>query len=163
MTQSLSVDINNIIYDVKRITVDNWNVFYYQEFENILVDNQKINDDIWEKLDVYLKSNFNTNFRIQLSFRSVPFLVAFFFDQKEIRIATSKLSSELFVLQQPDILNSRLEKVANLRVHAEKISGISYKNFPTVIEVLTKTTDLPDFKLDEKFKNIDNLSQEITK
>lgn len=145
------------------IEVNDWNIYFYKEFENIFLTQGSFNSDVWEELKKYSSLLNCSSFRIQMHFRGTPFLVAFFFESREIRIATMKLSQELFVLQQSDILDLNIKEVQNLRKHAEKVASLSFKNFPTVIETLTETEKLPNFFDREKFKDVDERAQEVTK
>ena len=145
MTLNFNLNQEQLVYHVISSECSGWKVFYYKEFENVIGELGKINSDVEQKLLPYLAINSPSHFRIQLHFRSVSFLVAFFFDSKEIRIATPKLSNELFILQHPDILSLEIEAVKQMRKHAEKIASLSFKEFPSVIEVLTATKNLPNF------------------
>lgn len=162
MTTNSRIKLDSIFHNLVNVKKDQWTIFYYQEFNNIIGDNE-LNEDIWTELKRYIDRPLNANFRMQLSLRSVPFLVAFFYDTKEIRIATVKLSQELFVLQQSEVLELNLDHVSKLRLHAEKIAGLSFRNFPSVIETITKVEELPDFFNDKKFNEVEAHSTEITK
>ena len=96
-------------------------------------------------------------------FRSIPFLVGFYFDKKEVRFYTPKLSQELFLLQQSDILDLNIQQVKDLRIHAEMAASLQIKNFPTVIESLIKVEGLPDLINDTKYQAIEIRSAEIVK
>jgi RHH-type proline utilization regulon transcriptional repressor/proline dehydrogenase/delta 1-pyrroline-5-carboxylate dehydrogenase len=170
MTVNSRLKLDSIFFNLKSIECNSWKIFYYREFENI-IGLENIQEDIWQELNQYIKRPLSSNFRIQLHLRSVPFLVAFFYKEKEIRIATSKLSSELFVLQQSSILELRVPAVTNLRIHTEKIASLSFKNFPTVIETITTVGCLPNFLEENFIENdqakklsiVEEKAQEITK
>lgn len=161
MTQSFHQDASIILNQVTSVEESNWKIFYYKEFENLIASDNKLHSDVWDSISKY--TNLNQDFRLQLHLRSTPFLVAFFYREKEIRIATPKLSNELFVLQQPDIIKLNTDTVLKLRTHAEKIAGLSFKNFPTVIDSLTSTSDLPNYFDKSKFSVVEENAQEITK
>ena len=101
----------------------NWKIYYYKDFRSLLVDsNGLLNQDVWNTLLPYLKQT--TDFRIQLTIRSVPFLVGFFFKNNEIRFFTPKLSQELFLLQQTEILELNFEFIKELRKHTEMAASL---------------------------------------
>jgi RHH-type proline utilization regulon transcriptional repressor/proline dehydrogenase/delta 1-pyrroline-5-carboxylate dehydrogenase len=137
-----------------------WKLFFYQEFGDIFMEKDTINSDVIETIAPYL-NNLNQNFRIQLVFRATPFLVGFYFDRKEVRFYTPKLSQELFVLQQSEILDLNLSKVNDMRLHAELAASLQVKNFPTIIENLIKVEGLPDLLNDSKYQHIEERSAQI--
>ncbi len=145
----------------------NWKILFYQEFAQLLVDSdQKLNADVRSKLHTQLQvSDYqkSVNFRTELIIRSVPFLVGFFFDRKEIRLYTPKLSQELFLLQQSEILELESSLVKELRIHAELAASLQVKKFPTVIETITSTYGLPDLLNDPIFLEADERSAIIVK
>lgn len=138
-------------------------VYFYKEFSNILVDsNNTLNPDVWNIISPYLNQS-TTDFRVELSIRSVPFLLSFFFKNKEIRFYTPKLSQELFLLQQADILDLNLDMVKDLRKHTELGASLPVNKFPSVIESLIATQKLPDLFNDKRFEKVEERSQEIIK
>ena len=140
-----------------------WKIYFYKDFSDLLLDHQnQLNDDVWAVIAPYLKNSF-VDFRVQLTFRSTPFLVGFFFKNKEIRLFSPKLSQELFLLQQSEILDLNLEIIKELRKHTEMAASLQYHNFPSVIESLIKTDNLPDLFNDLRFAKVEERSQEITK
>lgn len=163
MSLNFNLNQDHLVYHVVSSDCNGWKIFYYKEFENIFSNLGQLHPDIEQELKPFINLVSMKNFRIQLHFRSVPFLVAFFYDTKEIRIATPKLSNELFVLQHPDILSLENQSVQLMRKHAEKIAGLSFKDFPSVIELLTATKKLPNYFQDKSLENIESEAQDITK
>ncbi len=140
-----------------------WKLFFYKEFSSLLIDNNKLlNEDVWVLLSPFLKHS-KSDFRIQLTIRSIPFLVGFFFKTREIRFFTPKLSQELFLLQQSEILDLNLELVKELRKHTELAASLQVKHFPSVIETLISTDGLPDLLNDKRFVKVEERAHEITK
>ncbi len=140
-----------------------WKVIFYKEFSNIIIEkDHTLHADIAQVLTPYLMG-LKQNFRSQMVFRSTPFLVGFYFDRKEVRFYTPKLSQELFILQQSDILDLELPQVRDLRVHTELAASLQAKNFPTVIESLIKVEGLPDLLNDPKYQAIEERSAQIVK
>ena len=155
--------LNTLSMIEKEEAGEKYKIYFYQEFANQLVDaNQNLNEDVWKTLSSFLKTG-PENFRLQLILRSVPFLVGFYFDRKEIRLYTPKLSQELFLLQQSDILDLANAHVKELRIHAELAASLQVKNFPTVIETVTKVEALPDLMNDPRFAGIEERSAQIVK
>lgn len=148
---------------VQSVNHAEWKIYFYKEFSSVFIDNNKnLNQDVWEILAPYQKES-NCDFRIQLTIRSIPFLVGFFFKNKEIRFYTPKLSQELFLLQQKEIIDLNLEVVKDLKKHAELAASLQVKNFPSVIETLIATEGLPDLFNDPRFQKVDERSNEIIK
>lgn len=148
---------------LQSITHLDWKIFYYSDFSSILVDqNKNLNIDVWDILSPYLKVS-SSGFRVQVTIRSIPFLVGFFFKTKEIRFYTPKLSQELFLLQQSEILDLNLDIIKDLRKHTEFAASFQVKNFPSVIETLMASEDLPDLLNDSRFVKVEERSQEIIK
>jgi RHH-type proline utilization regulon transcriptional repressor/proline dehydrogenase/delta 1-pyrroline-5-carboxylate dehydrogenase len=153
----------NFLMNIKKIQINDWSFYFYQEFLEIFVSAEdNMHPDILAEISPYMQ-NLTQNFRTQLVFRSVPFLVGFYFDRKEVRFYTPKLSQELFVLQQSDILDLNIPQVKEMRMHAELAASLQVKNFPTMIESLIKVEGLPDLLNDPKYKVIEEKSGEIVK
>ena len=148
---------------IKKVNHLDWKLFFYDEFADTFIDSsEQINEDILNQITP-LMDNLTRNFRTQMVFRSIPFLVGFYFDKKEVRFYTPKLSQELFLLQQSDILDLNIPPVKELRVHAEMAASLQVKNFPTVIESLIRVEGLPDLLKDQKYQEIEIRSAEIVK
>ena len=153
----------NFLMSIRKTEHLDWKFFFYDEFTNIFIDrNGQNNEDILNQINPLI-NNLTRNFRTQMVFRSVPFLVGFYFDKKEVRFYTPKLSQELFLLQQSDILDLDISQVKDLRIHAELAASLQVKNFPTVIEDLIKVEGLPDLLKDTKYQAIEIRSAEIVK
>lgn len=159
----MALSPENFLMSIKKVKHENWSFFFYQEFAEIFTDvNESMNPDVMSELESYM-TNLNQNFRTQMVFRSIPFLVGFYFDRKEIRFYTPKLSQELFVLQQSEILDLDNNAVKDLRTHAELAASLQVKNFPTVIESMIKSENLPDLMNDPKYAQVEQRSAEIVK
>lgn len=140
-----------------------WKIFFYKDFSPLLIDSGKtIHPDVWDSLSPFFNQS-SKDFRIQLTIRSNPFLVGFFFKNKEIRFFTPKLSQELFLLQQSEILDLNLEIVKDLRKHTEMAASLQFLSFPSVIESITGTLSLPDLFNDPRFVKVEERSQEIVR
>lgn len=159
----MSLIPETFLSNILKSNCDDWTYYFYEEFKNIFVGPQNIlNEDVVNTTSGYQK-RLKENFRIQLVFRSVPFLVGFYFDRKEVRFYTPKLSQELFILQQSEILDLNLPLVKELRFHAELAASLQVKNFPTHIENLIKTENLPDLLNDPFYEEVEEKTEVIVK
>lgn len=153
----------NFLMTIRKVNHNDWKFFFYDEFADIFMGSDEVlHADTLEQLEPFMQ-NLTNNFRTQMVFRSVPFLVGFYFNKKEVRFYTPKLSQELFLLQQSDILDLNIPQVKDLRVHAEMAASLQVKNFPTVIEDLIRVDGLPDLLKDPKYQAIEVRSAEIVK
>ena len=163
MLKVLSTRPEDFLLSIQSVDQAEWKIFFYKDFASLLVDSDNVlNLDVWESLAPYLKQ-INSDFRVQLTIRSTPFLIAFFHKLKEIRFFTPKLSQELFLLQQSEILDLNLGIITDLRKHTEMAASLQYKSFPSVIESLVSTDGLPDLFSEKKFIKVDERAQEIIK
>ncbi|NOT77929.1 MAG: aldehyde dehydrogenase family protein [Bacteriovoracaceae bacterium] len=157
----MSLVPEDFLSSLKSVSIKDWKIYYYNEFESIFIDKYgKLNHDIFQSLEVYLKGE-GESFRQQMSFRSVPFLVGFYNERKEIRTYTPKLSQELFVLQQTDIFELPSEIVKEMRFHTELAASLQTKKFPTIVESLIAYDGLPDLLNDPKYLKIEIRANEI--
>lgn len=157
--------LTSIINATQSINGEEWKIYYYLEFDGLIGNEGRLNEDVWVQLHAaWLSAKVeNQNFRTQLIIRSVPFLVGFYYDRKEIRLYSPKLSQELFLLQQSDILDINSAEVKELRTHAELAAALQVKQFPTVIESVTRVENLPDLLNDSKLEVIEERSALIVK
>ncbi|MEA9356514.1 bifunctional proline dehydrogenase/L-glutamate gamma-semialdehyde dehydrogenase [Bacteriovorax sp. PP10] len=148
---------------IRKVNHHDWSFFFYEEFaDTFMGSDDVIHADVLAELKPFME-NLTNNFRTQMVFRSVPFLVGFYFNKKEVRFYTPKLSQELFLLQQSEILDLNIPQVKDLRAHAEMAASLQVKNFPTVIEDLIRVDGLPDLLKDPKYQAIEVRSAEIVK
>ena len=146
---------------IETVKFQDYTLYFYQEFSHLLVDqNKELNSDVSSILTPFILQS-KKNFRHQLTLRSTPFLVGFFFDKKEIRLYSPKLSQELFLLQQPDIYDLNFSRVKELKYHSELVASLQTKNFPSSIQTLISTQGLPDLLQDPFYEKIEKRSQEI--
>ena len=155
----------DFVLSVSLISHADWNIFFYEEFGALLTNQNSslLLPDVWNELSPYLTGKTKNDFRIQLTIRSVPFLVGFFFHDKEIRFYSPKLSQELFLLQQREILNVDSEAIRKLRTHTEKAVSLDVRLFPSTIETLISKNSLPDLINNEIFSGVESRSNQIIK
>jgi len=158
----MSLGPQDFLSNLETISKLEWKIIFFEEFKDILVD--KVSGDL--HLDVYSLINVHMNdagenFRKQMTFRSIPFLVGFFKDRKEVRLYSPKLSQELFVLQQSDIYEINESIVTEMRKHTELAASLQTKKFPTIIEGLIAEEGLPDLLNDPKYTQVETRAHEI--
>lgn len=159
----MSVNPADFIKTIQTTEHQGWKLFFYLEFAELLIEKEgSLHADVWAKISPHVQT-LSLNFRTQITFRSVPFLVGFYYDKKEIRFYTPKLSQELFILQQSDILDLNLPQIKDLRLHAEMAASLQVKNFPSVIENLIKVEGLPDLLNNKDFARLEVRTAEIVK
>lgn len=157
-----SLKPEDFLLTLENVSQNEWKIYFYKEFKCLLVNSeQTLNVDVWTQLSPYL--NLKTDFRLQMTIRATPLLVAFFFKTKEIRFYTPKLSQELFLLQQSEILDLNLDIIKDLRKHTELAASLQVKNFPSSIESLIATDNLPDLFNDTRFVKVEARANEIIK
>ncbi len=157
----MSLVPKDFLSSLKSVNKADWKIFFYEEFASVFLNEAgELNDDVYLALSPHLKIA-GENFREQMNFRSLPFLVGFFKDKKEVRMYSPKLSQELFVLQQSDIYELPLDIVKEMRLHTELAASLQTKKFPTVIESLIAVDGLPDLLNDSKFNQIEERANEI--
>lgn len=127
----------------------NWEVIVNENFSPLLAENDQLKSLASDKLKQYINSEFS-DFRVQLNFYGVSLLCAYFFEEKVIRVASSRLNSEMFLIQGKqtlstfDIDQSDDEIFCEYKKHAEKIASLSLKHFPSVYEQVTHVEGLVD-------------------
>jgi RHH-type proline utilization regulon transcriptional repressor/proline dehydrogenase/delta 1-pyrroline-5-carboxylate dehydrogenase len=162
MLKTIPARPEEFLLTLQSVTHNGWMIHFYKDFSSLIIDkSQNLHQDVQDQLTPYLLHK--NDFRIQLNIRSVPFLVGFFFKSREIRFFTPKLSQELFLLQQSEILDLNLEIVKDLRKHTELGASLQVKNFPSVIETLITVDGLPDLMNDSRFVKVEERSNEIVK
>lgn len=148
-----------------RLTIDSWQICFYEEFEPILFPNNNIHSHLVSIIDVIHSNQFGGCFRREVVINSFPFLCAFFPQEKALFIGTRHLSRELSLLKiyeaTPLSSDQRVEKIFfNLKDHVEKISTMPVNTFLSELNWVTLESELPDFshpqwlEVDEKTRII---------
>ncbi|MBK22786.1 MAG: hypothetical protein CME70_02175 [Halobacteriovorax sp.] len=133
-----------------------WKIFFPKSFSDIFLKDQGVIDPvILELLTPQIESDFS-DYREQLSIKATPFLVGFFFKDKEVRVYTPRLNEELFLLQYGEP-----SELVELREHAEKVAFLNPQDFPSIYEWITYKGALPDLLKDERFKTVENESNAL--
>jgi RHH-type transcriptional regulator, proline utilization regulon repressor / proline dehydrogenase / delta 1-pyrroline-5-carboxylate dehydrogenase len=123
-----------------------WNYYFYEEFKDLFTDFQ--NDPLAPFREI--QSN---PFRIQISFKTVTFLVGVFYAEKQFRFYTPRLNHELFLLN--NLEGSSEKDFLDFRDHTKKIAILSPKEFPSQIEINTKIFKLENLENEEKYLPIE--------
>ena len=152
----------------KRVIHNQWQVSYYEEFEDLLFPEGVIRSEINQLLEFVVQRNFGHGFRREVVIEAFPFLCAVRPEEKGLYIGTRRLSRELALLKlhevNPVLIDQEIEKhFFTLKDHIEKISTLASSGFPSEIEWVTQQCDLPQFLETEQWKDIDDKSKIILK
>lgn len=140
----------------------NWTLYFYQDLESIFFDESKIlTKEVEKKLSSYLFKN-SKSFRIALDIATVPFLVGFFYREKEIRFYSPKLSQELFLLKlfQHDH-ESFKKQYESFHHHAHLVASLPLAIAPTQLELVTELYKLTNFLGEHDYKDLPSLNSTI--
>ena len=147
-----------------------WNVTFYEEYLPTFTDQKgQLDIGFQEILSQYLNVSEN-DYRIQLNFKSIPFLVAVLASEQTVRICGPKLNYELSIIRNLDDVQHKtdenldiynLEKYKVFREHVEKVISLNPQLFPSEIEISTKLNGLEDPFLDEHFTKIEKMEKEL--
>lgn len=127
-----------------------WKIFFPESFNNIILKNDSVDPSVEELLNQRLNSQFN-DFREQLNIKTTPFLAAYFFKDKEVRLYTPRLNEELFLLQYGEP-----SELVELREHAEKVAFLNPQDFPSISEWVTYEGSLPKLMGDDRFASLES-------
>jgi RHH-type proline utilization regulon transcriptional repressor/proline dehydrogenase/delta 1-pyrroline-5-carboxylate dehydrogenase len=162
------VNDKGIPFVKKRVIHNQWQVSYYEEFEDLLFPEGVIRSEINQLLEFVVQRNFGHGFRREVVIEAFPFLCAVRPEEKGLYIGTRRLSRELALLKlhevNPVLIDQEIEKhFFTLKEHIEKISTLASSGFPSEIEWVTQQCDLPQFLETEQWKDIDDRSKIILK
>lgn len=132
--------------------IKGWKIVFYDEFKSLFTKDlgEELDSELEDLLGIYL--SIPRAQRLQLIYKATPFLFAFFPKEKLIRVASSRLGNELFLLQQveKESLNENLgelfytEEYDACKNHIEAIARMDPKTFPSVYELETTRYGLRD-------------------
>jgi RHH-type proline utilization regulon transcriptional repressor/proline dehydrogenase/delta 1-pyrroline-5-carboxylate dehydrogenase len=153
---------------VKRKVLNEWSIFFYEEFESIVFQSGSLNKDIQSLIDYCQVKNIPKGFRREVVIHSFPLLCAVRPEEKSIYIGTRRLSRELSLLKLHDvapILNdTEVDKsFFKLKDHIEKISTLPFGQFPSEMEWTAFTQDLPLYLSKEEWKDVEEEAKVILK
>ena len=109
-----------------------WRLHFYREFE-------PIGESVQGEVEAIVNGDFS-HFVRQISIEGIPFLVAFFFDKREIRLYSPRLSWELCLwenLEAGALTPEFLE-------HVNAVLKLSQESFPSEYDLSTHWYRLPD-------------------
>ena len=167
MDLSQNCSLNTVIFPeivIKNYQVnnENWKIYYYDKFTSIFENKDgSLNEKVCEEFAPYVSGKFS-DFRHQLSLKSISFLVGFFSKKQEIRIYSQRLNYELFLLHESEGLSDeeKGERYLTFKSHVEMCSTLIPAKFASVIDVITQNNSLPDLVYDAKY---DKLEKEVQK
>ena len=152
-----------IFSPLKSISLNGWTVTFSGDFENNLCHNSVFHKEVSDTLSSYMNS-LTRDFRVELNLLTVPYLVAFFTNEKTVRLYSPRLNNELFLLQHAD--QDKTGKLTSsplfqeLKKHVDPVLQLKVKDFPTESEVITRNENLTDLAT---LKEIDKRAEEIVK
>lgn len=135
-----------------------WNIFYPEEYHNLLVEQDVLKTRIAAQLKNYTTFVGLAPFRLQLSVESVPCLVAFFPQKREIRMLSACAGRELILLREVE----DAPELHLFREHVVAVTGMRSLEAPSVWELLTAQHALPSL-LQENFADVAELSHHLEK
>ncbi len=164
MSNSLRPIINKILKKNIKPNGQDWTIFYYEQDESIF---SKI--ELSDFFSSYTKYTESKHFRLQLHIETIPYLVGFDTQTKEIYILSPRANIELYLIKviQSDALEpSSLDDFNKLKNHTEKVLGMDLYQFPAPVELQTEIFSLS--KLDDnKFlvldDELDTIREELSK
>lgn len=163
MKDTSVVVANTIIPKIMRKVEEKsgWTIYFYEDLAEFFLDSsgEIESSSIFAEFAHILDGKFH-DFRAEFHLKSVPFLVAFFMNEKEIRFASPRLNQELFLLQEIKEHDSSYEE---LRAHTEKISSLNFNDFPTQYELVTHKNGLVDLVSDHRFEEIEKENQKLVR
>ncbi|MDH5580769.1 MAG: bifunctional proline dehydrogenase/L-glutamate gamma-semialdehyde dehydrogenase, partial [Bdellovibrionales bacterium] len=148
------------IPEIKTNIFNSIKIYFDEDFSEVLFPN---NGPILE-LQEYIQTIFSKkigSFREQVVFRSIPFLIAVFTEDKEIRISGTKLGQELFLCHHYDHADD--PKFIAFKNHVTKIAMLSPHESISVTQKLTITKNLSDLNNLDEFQKVYDRSNEIMK
>lgn len=125
---------------VKRKLSSGWSLWYYREYSSVFSKLDEPTGEISQTL-IQLSSESSDYFCTQIVLKSIPFLIAVFPREREMRVYSSRLGWELF-LQRIEMSSEELDD------HMDKLRLIDRKKMPTEHIRQTARYDLPDFHTD---------------
>lgn len=142
---------------------DTWKVFYYKELGEF---KKEWEDHILAHLTslLYSGKNEEKNNSSEMDFRflgdlsGMPVTIAFFFKLREVRICSSRMSYELFLLET--IKPEKLNEIARvhfrmLETHSELIASLRTREFISSLSEITMKYHLPDLLSDTRYLEIE--------
>ncbi len=151
-----------------RLSLDGWQVFYYEEFEAVLFPEGKPHQKLEQLIDFTSNRKIGYGFRREIVINAYPFLCAVKPEEKSLYIGTRRLSRELSLQKiheiNPSLLEPDLEKIFfQLKDHIHKISSLSQSHFPSEIEWVSYVNGLPNFLEKDQWTDIDEHSRATLK
>ena len=153
---------------VKRKVSEGWMIGFYEEFESFIFPLGVLHKDIENLVKFCESKGVAKGFRREIVIQNFPFLVAVRPEEKSLYVSTRRLSRELSLLKLHDFLpvsnDVEIDKhIFKLKEHIEKVSSVSPANFPSEVEWVTFTENLPDYLSKEDWREIDENAKIILK
>ena len=138
---------------------EEWSVNYIDDYRPLLLDEKgQLDSEIHLQLETYVNYANNQNydvhpFRCQVSLKTIPVIVAFFFTEKKINIFSLYLGRELFIIKEINNYQQKTkaksldsnEEFQKFKTEVENSASLPTHQFPSVLERITAIYQLPDF------------------
>ncbi len=153
---------------VKKRVLNEWTISFYEEFESLIFSQSELHQEIKSMVAHCLAQSLVKGFRREVVIDAFPFLCAIRPEDKSIFIGTRRLSRELALLKLHDVApvlnNPEIDLYfSRLKEHIEKISNLSFGQFPSEIEWVSVKQKLPLFWQNNEWKDVDAQTQIILK
>ncbi|WP_164848412.1 proline dehydrogenase family protein [Halobacteriovorax sp. HLS] len=140
---------------------DGWKVIYNSDYNESILNEGVVEQSVLNELSQHFKLEFG-DFRKQMILRSAPYLVGYFYEDKIVRLYSPRLNYELFLIPEVEKLTNldqeELDTLNLFKAHTEKVAELSSRSFPSVYQVITKSSELPDLMEDEYYANLEGES-----
>lgn len=132
---------------VKRVVSEEWQVSFYEEFQDLIFSGEKLRPEFQELITFALTEN-TGSFRREVVIDAYPFLCALRIQERALYIGTRRLSRELSLMKIHEVNPLPMDEASDkamfkLKDHVEKMTTISPAQFPTEIEWVTHANKLP--------------------
>ena len=126
-----------IIHCVWKRKDGHWSVCFYEHYRSLFLTDEELDYEAKRQLSVYLEESFG-DFRMQLSIKTIPFMVGIFNTKKQIAFYSPRLMQELFLLGFLPI-----EDTKKLRQYVHQSIDLPIDGFPSIHRLVAKQYHLP--------------------
>ena len=150
-----------------------WSLFFYPEFEtSVFQENGNLRPSAQKVLLGYTQEKACQNFkdfRQQVVWQATPLLMGVFYEERQIRFYSLRLSRELFLLEhleaQEEVFKEILtsQNFREFKEHTEKMALLSPQASPSQYQLITLKGGLPDLLNDPKYLEIEEEMNQLLK
>ncbi len=155
--------MTSIIPDILEYKLsNNFTVFFYDDFSGNFIDEKGgLREDLFSEV-VQLCAMSLPNFRIHLEIATIPFLVSFFLDKKEIRLATTRMGFESFLLAQYCPKNKTQENYSNFASHVDQITSLMLEAGPIEVELFSDSNGIGNLQGEFDLSTFNQMNSDLT-